>query len=202
MMTVSIHDDDPWIFARFIQYLYESDYETSQKDFQPSWPPRTRTVSLRKIIGQFSHTEAPVDANIDCQRRSSTIHCLMINLADKYDVPELLSKGITRLAHEFRSVMREDGINDKFWSCLETIGSQRLSRHSQLQNAFANIAATYFPSLESDELQQWCLEDATMCWKLAWSLSRHKIEGEEKLRAEIDRIDALLPKSKRRRRIL
>ncbi|KAK5936454.1 hypothetical protein PMZ80_011309 [Knufia obscura] len=197
-MTVSIHADDPWIFARFIQYLYESDYENSQKDFQASWPPRARNVSLRKTIGQLSHTEAPVDASVDCQRRSSTIHCLVINLADKYDAPELLSEGIARLVHEFHPVMREDGINDRFWSCRDTIGSQRISRHGQLQDAFANIAARYFPSIESEELQKWCREDATMCWQITRSLSQHKVEAEGKLRSEIDRIDALLAKSKRR----
>lgn len=38
-------------------------------------------------------------------------------------------------------------------------------------------------------MQQWCLEDAQICWKLASSLNQHQIEAEKYLRAEIDQID-------------
>lgn len=187
-----LHDDDPWTLARLIQFLYESSYETARECRYGSWVT-DRALCLRDVIDQGAHAEAEVDADVDGRRECRLVHCLVINLADKYDVPDLLDHATERLSGALRWPL--ENVHDHFWSCFQEVGIERVCRHTSLQDTFTSLVTKHFPHLDSDRLGQWCRENHGLCHKISQNLSRDNAA----LRAEIERTNASLPKSKRRR---
>lgn len=91
---VILHDDEPWIVARMIQFLYFGSFhddrcQDSQTGISESYKPLCYT-SLEKIMqnGQPSDTHG-VLPRTECQRSEVESLALMYQIADKYDVASM-----------------------------------------------------------------------------------------------------------------
>lgn len=188
---IALHDDDVWIVARFIQFLYESSYENGREGGYDFYGPKPN-VRLRDIVGQHCKSETEVDTNIERQHRSVHTHCMVVLLADKYDVPNLLEYAARQLSEEVRWALYD--CKDKFWACFHEVGMERIRRHESLQEVFASLMVKLFPDLGDDRLRQWCQDDP----RLTHKVNQHLSQEVARWNAEALRIDALLPKSKRR----
>lgn len=186
-----MHDDDVWAVARFIQYLYESSYETGQERGYGIYRPQLN-VRLRDIVGKRFEGETEVDTNIEQRYRSVHTYCMVILLADKYVAPNLLGYAARQLWEEVRCAP-DDG-KDKFWLCFHEVGTARIRQHESLQDVFAGLAVELFPDLGDDRLQRWCHDDPELTHKI----NRHLSQEVVRWKAEVMRIDALLPKTKRK----
>ncbi|KAK5943220.1 hypothetical protein PMZ80_004227 [Knufia obscura] len=129
--VVKLHDDHPWIFARFLQFVYLGDYDFSQK----SEDMVNDALPLARLL-ESGRTEPDYNRRKNEDLYTSTSHYFLIHLrvyelADKYDSPHLrahISHGLEQhttcprdmsyLAEEengkwddfCQSVMRRDGI--------------------------------------------------------------------------------------------
>lgn len=124
-------------------------------------------------MDRFSHASARDDAQADRQRHSSTIHCMMVSMGDKYDVPALVFMAAARLLAAFGPNMSGDDVEDRFWSCHQMLAGAPFSRHRIIQDVFVHIAAMHFQRLNGDRLRRWC-DDHHLGYRIAQSLSQNQ----------------------------
>lgn len=188
---IAMHDDDVWTLARFIQYLYESSYETvRERGYGPCCS--APNVRLRDIVGKRLQSGTVADADMKQSHQPVHAHCMIILFADKYDVPNLLEYAARQLSREVGWALR-DG-KDQFWLCFGEVGADRIRRHEVLQDVFASMVVNLFPDLDDDRLQRLCQDDPGLTHKI----NRHLRQEVVRWKAEAMRIDALLPKTKRK----
>lgn len=186
-----MHDDDVWALARFIQYLYESSYETGRErgyGFYRSEP----NVRLRDIVGECSESETEVGTDIEERHRSVHAHCMVVLLADKYVAPNLLGYAAQQLSEDVRRALN-DG-KGKFWLCFRELGMERIRHHESLQDVFASLVVKLFPDLDDDQIRIWCQDDPGLTSKI----NQHLRQEVARWKTEVMRIDALLPKTKQK----
>lgn len=116
---VELHDDDPWIFARFLQFVYCGDYEgncvgTRSLDVK-------NHLTIKKLV-QTGHND-PMFANksfFQDKRNQLGMHFEIYELADKYgcnDLQDLARKNIARDVGEqeivnFRAMIRWKSLDE------------------------------------------------------------------------------------------
>ncbi|KAJ9656282.1 hypothetical protein H2198_005057 [Neophaeococcomyces mojaviensis] len=161
-------DDDPWLFARLVQYLYEGSYQGHQEHHHLVG---SGIIDLPVMMSRFSHADAHADAQIDRQRRPCMIHCMMASRGDKYGIPLLVGSAAAMMFSAFRQDPPNDDVEGEFWSLYQTLGSESLSRYVLVETAFVHMAAAQFPRLDSRRLRTWCNHHA-LGYCIAQSLSQ------------------------------
>ncbi|KAK5956454.1 hypothetical protein OHC33_003031, partial [Knufia fluminis] len=166
-VSIALDDEDPWMLARLIQYLYYDVYQGHQDDYLRD---AAGALNLPGMMRQFSHTDIRSDAEADHQRNSCMIHCMMAKMGERYGVPLLIYVAAARMHTAFNSDPPQGSVEDQFWSLCQTLGSEALFRHVMVQSALTHMVTTHFSQLGSPRLRKWC-DDHGLAYCIAQSIS-------------------------------
>lgn len=164
-MTVELHDDDPFIMARAILFMYDQYWDIDISKPIPiaglNGHPDGEGL-LDSMMSRFNDLqEFKIDGRNDKARSGAQIQCLLIRLADKYDIPELLDSAWARLGLDVQN----------FWHYYEWIGEVVIDRHTLLQSSFVSCAAHDYKIVKCDRLEQWLTRGTTFSIKVVEELT-------------------------------
>ena len=110
-----------------------------------------------------------LDQGLDEARTSNEVHCEVIKLADKYDWPTLLNAA--------SNLLPDSPDATDFWRLHGWVGHLIISRHEQLQEKFARMAARLFAVLNQSQLQQWVFDDPRVGYEIAKALEETRAKN-------------------------
>lgn len=185
---ITIHDDDPLIFARVIQYLYSSNYQT-MNDGSPyayyTQGTATLSLSLETIMANYKDDSAFTVAEIeDRDRADLKIDCMMVILADKYAMPHLMKVAAEKFTYYHDLPGYDLRRKQNFWLCHQLIGEDRIANHEVLQDVFAKIAGEHFVDLDDGYLREWCQKDPKLGYKILQYMGAMLSEAQQALEDE------------------
>ena len=159
---IILHDDDPYILARVIEFAYTSTYSERSSILDGSWadPPSDFILAVTANFPGQGGVASVVDKQRDQRRSWNEINCEAIKLADKYGMKSLLQYAAGRITNE-----RE--LSPVIWDLHDRIGRNVIDRHTVLQNLFARLTAERFEEVEGPDLQKWIEDDPGFGYKLA-----------------------------------
>lgn len=146
-MTVELHEDDPFILARAILFTYDPDWDYKSKWHSSEPTERQYEGMLQSMMSHHDNlSEFAVDTARDKARTEAEIQCLLVRLADKYDMPGLLTAAWGRLELS----------DSTFWLYHDWLGEDVIDRNPELQSTFAHFLVRNHNMIAMDErLKQW-----------------------------------------------
>lgn len=174
--VVTLHDDNPAMAARLLQFLYAGDYCYHIDDVAVGGQPliRTSLTSIQDILTFSSSRSASGKINKiglhDCSLSESEIDLSVYDLADKYDIPSLVEYSLKECTANF---LVSSSLSDLFIQHYPN----RLKQDSKLKEVVVKLVALNFDSLRADKNEwangvgKWLEEDFELCTAVMEKLS-------------------------------
>ncbi|KAK5948646.1 hypothetical protein OHC33_010248 [Knufia fluminis] len=164
--TIAVQDDDPFMMGRLIQFIYEATY-----DLPGDCELAPQALSLAEIMQCYTNKSEDEDQEDAENRSNDETHCMVIQLADKYCVSDLVSCAVSKLT----ASIKQNGLaDDLIWNCHAVIGEDLIGRHAALQDIFADMAACGFMDVSDDRFKAWCEKDSKFAYKLVQAMKKEK----------------------------
>ena len=159
-----MHDDDPFTFARLIEFAYFEYYSYPLQG--PTAEDQGLSNLVIAIMQPFLDNGAANEADLERERARSMndVHCEVIKLADKYGISSLIDHAVQCAQW---SVDKTD-----IWTLRDQIGTHVIERHRPLQDMLAKMVARKFEQLDHEKMQEWFEDGPRFGYKLAQMMNR------------------------------
>lgn len=139
--------------------------------------PWSATVSLTPILEPFRSLERfAADKMCDVARSDIQVHCVVICLADKYGMQDMLTFAVQEMCPPSWGVCRtrEDlrQLVPYFWTIMKDIGENVVEAHEQLRAMVLDIAAIGFCRLQGPGMEALCRGNPSFAYSIMQTLNR------------------------------
>ena len=185
--SITLHDDDPTMFARVFEFLYSGTIYDIRSNYSRDSRVYALKIAAHANVKQLENNdqsnsfrcwpETPVIPHEnDLSSSFRAVHFATILIADKYGIDGLVNLIIGICFYpqdEWDSPIFNHLVSQRslFWKLVDKIGRDVIDRHAVMRNAFADMAAINFCDIMGDDLKSWCNADRSFNWRVMATLN-------------------------------